>query len=174
MTLEQVVVVTDCEDLEQVDTVVEAQLELLRAGVHFVLAELGVVAVVVVKLLVCSDKLWIVHVLWVGFHEWERIVFVCLNVIEDFRGDGDEILRSDERFRDDVRSVRGSESDDRFSHNGDENEENDEEGNDMAESDGDDDDGIHSVRTCEDSRDNGDLKVSDDDESGGRIGDDNN
>ena len=57
MTLERVVVVTDCEDLEQVDTVVEAQLELLRAEAHFVLVELGVVEVVVVKLLVCSDKL---------------------------------------------------------------------------------------------------------------------
>ena len=107
----------------------------------------------------------------IWFREWERIVFVCLNAIEDFRGDGNEILHRDERFRDDdgnlhddVRSVRVNGNDDRFSHGGDENVENDEEGNDMTESDG-DDGGIRSVRIYSGSHDGGDRTVNGDDES---------
>ena len=86
----------------------------------------------------------------------------------DFHGDGSGILHSDGNLRDDVRGVRGSVNDGGFSHGDDENEEND----DVRESD--DDDGVRSVRICEDSRDSGNQVVSDDDESGGRIGDDDN
>ena len=102
-----------------------------------------------------------------------------MSVIEDFR-DGDEILRSDGYFHDDdgnlhdgVKSVRGSVNDDRFSHDGDENEGSDEEGNDVTGSDG--DDGIRSVRidngshVCGDRRVNGDDKSGDDDNQGHRF-----
>ena len=43
MTLERVVVVTDCEDLEQVDIMVEAYLEWLRVEVHSVWSGVGLV-----------------------------------------------------------------------------------------------------------------------------------
>ena len=49
MTLERVVVVTDYEDLEQVDIVVEAHLGLLKAEAHFVLSGTVVVEAEVVK-----------------------------------------------------------------------------------------------------------------------------
>ena len=43
MTLERVVVVTGCEDLEQVDTIVEVRLELLEAEAYFMWSEFEVV-----------------------------------------------------------------------------------------------------------------------------------
>ena len=67
--LEQIVVEMDYEDLEQVDRVVEARSELLRVEAHFVLSGLEGAEVVVVKLLVYSDRLWIVRVLWARFHK---------------------------------------------------------------------------------------------------------
>ena len=104
----------------------------------------------------------------IWFHEWERIACFCSNVIEDFRGDGDEVLHSDERFRDDDdnlhdggKNVRESVNDDGFSHNDDENE----------ESDG-DDVGIHSVRICNDCHGSDDQKVNGDDEGNDRSDDD--
>ena len=85
----------------------------------------------------------------------------------------DDCLYGGGSLRDGVRNVRGSVNDDGFSHNGDENEKNNEEGNDMAESDGDDDDGIHGVRICDESHDGGGRTVNGDDESGDQSDDDN-
>ena len=105
------------------------------------------------------------------FHEWKSIGYVDMSAIEDFRGGG-EILRGDEYFRGDSdnlhdggKNVRVSMNDDGFSHDDDEGEENDEEGNDMTGSD--DDDGVHSVRICDDNQ-----KVNGDNRNGDRIGDD--
>ena len=134
------------------------------------MSELEVVETGVVKSLGGYCRFWFVQVVI-------RVLFVT----EDFRGD-DEILRGGGNFRSDdgclhdsngdprgdVRSVRGSVNNGGFSHGDDENEEN----NDVGESG--DDDGIRSVRICEDSHDSGNQVVSDDDESGGRIGDDDN
>ena len=61
-------------------------------------------------------------------------------------------------------------NDDGFSHNDDENEESDEKGNNLTESD--DGDGIHSVRIGDDSHESGGRMVNDDDRNGDRIGDD--
>ena len=101
------------------------------------------------------------------FLGWGRIAFVYENTTQDLYDD-DEILRIDERIRDDDDSlhdggkkVRAIVNDDGFSHGDDENEESD----DVRESD--DGDGIRG-----DSHENSDLMVSNDDESGGRIGDD--
>ena len=84
------------------------------------------------------------------------------------RDDDDCLYDGGGSLRDGVKNVRGSMNDDGFPHSDDESEES----NDVREIG--DDDGIRSVRTCEDSRDNGNQMVSDDDESGGRIGDDDN
>ena len=170
MTLVQVVVEMDFSGLGQVDKVVGVRLKWLKVEAHFVLSGLEVIEAGVVKSLGGYCRFWFV-----------QVVIRALFVTEDFRGD-DEILRGGGNFRSDdgclhdsnvdlrgdVRSVRGSVNNGGFSHGDDVNEES----NDAMESG--DDDGIRSVRTCEDSRDNGDLKVSDDDESGGRIGDDDN
>ena len=114
----------------------------------------------------------------IWFHEWGKIVADGVNATGNLRGIDDEILRSDGNFHDDdgnlhdgVKSVRGSVNDDRFSHDGDENEGSDEEGNDMTESDG--DGGIRSVRIDNGSHVCDDRRVNGDDESGDQSDDDN-
>ena len=77
----------------------------------------------------------------------------CRNDDDCFYGGGS--------LRDGVKNVRGSVNDDGFSHGDDENEESD----DVRESD--DGDGIRG-----DSHESSDLMVSNDDESGDRMGDD--
>ena len=118
------------------------------------------------------------------FHELGRVVFVDANVNGNLRSDagfhgdcesvrGSDCLRdSSVNLHDDVKNVRESVNDEVGSHSDDENEESDEEGGNMTVSD--DGDEVHSVRICGDSHGGGDPRVSDDDESGGRIGDDDN
>ena len=95
-----------------------------------------------------------------------------------FHGDcesvrGNDCLRDGSvNLHDGVKNARVNVNDDGFSHGDDENEESNEKGNDMTGSD--DDDEIRSIRIRGDSHGSGDLMVSDDDESGGRIGDDDN
>ena len=111
------------------------------------------------------------------FHEWKSIGYVDMSAIEDFRGGG-EILRGDEYFRGDSdnlhdggKNVRVSMNDDGFSHNDDENGENDEKGNDMT---GCDDDEIRSVLICGDSHDDDDRRGKGDDEGNVQSDDDGN
>ena len=101
-------------------------------------------------------------------------------------------LRSDAGFHGDCGSVRGSDclrdnsvdlhdggknvrvsmNDDGFSHNDDENGENDEKGNDMTGCD--DDDEIRSVLICGDSHDDNDRRGKGDDEGNVQSDDDGN
>ena len=103
-----------------------------------------------------------------------------MNAIGNLHGSGDEILHSDERFRDDDdnlhdggKSVRVSVNDDKFSHSDDENEGRDGKGSDVT---GSNDDGeTHSVRTYDGgNRGSGDQKVNGDDKNGNQSGGDDN
>ena len=86
------------------------------------------------------------------------------------RDDDDCFYDSGGSLHDGVKNVRGNVNDDGFSHSDDENEGSDEEGNNMTVSD--DNDGVHSVRICDDSHVCGNQRVNGDDRNDGWIGDD--
>ena len=182
MTLEQVVVETGCEGLEQVDRVVEARLEWWRIEARSAWSEVAVVEVEVVRLLVGRlglKNVWVVtRVLFLAEKE---VAFDDANVSGNlhndagFHGDCGSVHGSDclhdssVDLHDGVRSVQVSVNDDGFYHNADENEENDEVGSNMTVSD--DDDGIHSVRIFDDSHICGNQRVNGDDKSGDQSDD---
>ena len=95
-----------------------------------------------------------------------------MNAIGNLHGSDDEILHSDgnlhdydDNLHDDGKNVRESVNDDEFSHNDDENEERD-----RTVSDG--DDGIHSVRICNDCHGSGDQRTNGGDKSNDQGDDD--